>query len=90
MDKLTMNTSENHVVARSFSSSFIVCPTLLFSSQKSKNIEKSLFNFNLEVPVSCSEESSVGTTSLSLILSWSPLVLKFQMKVFQKEFQLMN
>ena len=79
-----MNTSENHVVARSFSSSFIVCPTLLFSSQKS------LFNFNLEVPVSCSEESSVGTTSLSLILSWSPLVLKFQMKVFQKEFQLMN
>ena len=58
-----MNTSETHVVMRSFSSSFIVCPKLLFSSQRSKNVEKSLFNFNLEVPISCSEVSSLHTTS---------------------------
>ena len=56
-----MNTSEKHVVI-SFSSSFIVCPKLLFSSQRFKNVEKSLLDFKLEVPISCSEESSVDTT----------------------------
>ena len=45
----------------SFGSSLIVSPKLLFSSERSRNIEKSLFNFDLEVPISCSEKSGVIT-----------------------------
>ena len=52
-----MNTSESCAIVRSFSSSSVLSPKLLFSSEKSRNVEKSLFNLNLEVPTSCSEKS---------------------------------
>ena len=61
--KLNMNTSEIGAVARSFSSISVLIPTLLFSSKNSRNVEKSLLSFNLEVPSSCSEESTVITKS---------------------------
>ena len=46
-----MNTSESCAVMRTFSSSSVLRPNLLFSS------EKFLFNTNVEVPTSCSEKS---------------------------------
>ena len=49
-----MNTSESCAVVRSFSSSSVLSPKLLFSSEKSRNVENSLFNKNLEVPTSSS------------------------------------
>ena len=49
-----MNTSESCGVARSFSSSSVLSLKLLFSSEKSRNVENSLFNKNLEVPTSSS------------------------------------
>ena len=49
-----MNTSESCAVVRSFSSSSVLSPMLLFSSEKSRKVEKSLFNKNLEVPTSSS------------------------------------
>ena len=51
---LNMNTSESCAVVRSFSSSSVLSPKLLFSSEKSRNVENSLFNKNLEVPTSSS------------------------------------
>ena len=51
----TVNTSdESCAVVRSFSSSSVLSPKLLFSSEKSRNVENSLFNKNLEVPTSSS------------------------------------
>ena len=55
--KLNMNTSEKCAHLRSCSFS----PKLLFSSEKSRNVEKSLFNFILEVPTSCSGKSTFIT-----------------------------
>ena len=49
-----MNISESCAVERSFSSSSVLSPKLLFSSEKSRNIENSLFKKNLEVPTSSS------------------------------------
>ena len=51
---LNMNTSESCAVVRSFSSSSVLSPKVLFSSEKSRNVENSLFNKNLEVPTSSS------------------------------------
>ena len=61
-----MNTSESCAIVRSFSSSSILSPKLLFSSEKSRNVEKSLFNVNLEVPTSCSEKSEKISSSLEI------------------------
>ena len=44
-----MNTSESCSAVRSFSSSSVLSPKLLFPSENSRNVEKSLFNINLEV-----------------------------------------
>ena len=49
-----MSTSESCPVVRSFSSSSVLNPKLLFSSEKSRNVENSLFNKNLEVLTSSS------------------------------------
>ena len=49
-----MNASESCAVVRSCSSSSVLSPKLLFSSEKSRNVEYSLFNKNLEVPTSSS------------------------------------
>ena len=49
-----MNTSESCSVVRSSSSSSVLSPKLLFSTEKSRNVENSLFNKNLEVPTSSS------------------------------------
>ena len=51
---------------RSFSSSSVLRPKLLFSSEKSRNVEKSLFNINLEVSTSCSEKSEKISSSLEI------------------------
>ena len=56
-----MNTSKSHAVVRSFFTF-----KLLFSSEKSRNVEKSLFNTNLEVPTSCSEKSEKISSSLHI------------------------
>ena len=58
-----MNNFEKCVNVISFSCSSVLSPKLLFSSKKSRNMEKSLFTFNLEVPTSCSEKSTVLTKS---------------------------
>ena len=50
--KLNMDTSESCAVMRSFSSSSVLSPKLLFSSEKSRYVEKSLFNLNVEVTTS--------------------------------------
>ena len=50
---LNMNTSQSCAVERSFSSSSVLRPKLLFSSEKSRNVENSLFNKNPEVPDQC-------------------------------------
>ena len=55
--KLNKNIYENCAVARSFSSSSVLSPKLLFSSEKYRNVEKFLLNSNLEVPTSCLEKS---------------------------------
>ena len=52
--KLNMNTSESCAIVRSFSSRSVLSPTLLFSSEKSRNVENSFFNKNHEVPTSSS------------------------------------
>ena len=59
-----MNTSETCDVVKSSSS--VLNPKLLFSSEKSRNIEKSLSNVNLEVPTSCSEKSEKISSSLEI------------------------
>ena len=51
---LNMNTSESCAVERSFSSSSVLSPKLLFFPEKSINVENSLFNKNIEVPTSSS------------------------------------
>ena len=51
---LNTNTSESCAVERSFSSSSVLSPKLLFFPEKSINVENSLFNKNLEVPTSSS------------------------------------
>ena len=61
-----MNTSESCTVVRSFSSSSVLCPKLHFSAEKSGNVEKSLFNLNLEVPTSCSEKSEKISSCLEI------------------------
>ena len=52
-----MNTSESCAAVTSFSSSSVLSPKLLFSSEKSRIVEKSFLNLNLEVPTYCSEKS---------------------------------
>ena len=52
-----MNTFESFAVVRSLSSSSVLSPKLLLSSEKSRNVEKSLLNLYLEVFTSCSEKS---------------------------------
>ena len=64
--KLNIDTSESGAVVRSVSSSSVLSPKLLFSSEKSRNVEKSLFNINLEVPTSCSEKSEKISSSLEI------------------------
>ena len=64
--KLNVNISESCIVVRSFSSSSVLSLKLLFSSEKSRNVEKSLFNFNLEVPISWSKKSEMISSSLSI------------------------
>ena len=68
--KLNVNTSEGCAAVRSFSSSSVLSPKLLFSSENSGNVEKSLFNLNLEVPISCSEKSSPITKSFESNSEW--------------------
>ena len=63
---MNINTSESCVVVRSVSSSSVLSPKLLFSSEKSRNVEKSLFNINLELPTSCSEKSEKISSSLEI------------------------
>ena len=53
-------------MVRRVSSSSVLSPKLLFSSEKSRNVEKSLFNINLEVPTSCSEKSEKISYSLEI------------------------
>ena len=65
--KLNMNTSEGCAAVRSFSSSSFLSPKLLFSSKNSGNVRKSLFNLNLEVPISCSEKSEKISSSLEIL-----------------------
>ena len=72
-----MNTSESCAIVRSFSSSSVLSPKLLFCSEKSRNVEKSLFNLNLEVPTSCSEKSYKISSSR-----------KIPHQIFKKTFQL--
>ena len=55
-----MNTSESCAVVRSFSPSSVLGPKLLLSSEKSRNVEKIFFNFNIEVPTFCSEKSEIS------------------------------
>ena len=55
--KPNISTSECCAVVRSFSSSSVLTTKLLFPSGKSKNVEKYIFDKNLEVPTSCSEKS---------------------------------
>ena len=64
--KLNIDTSESGAVVRSVSSSPVLNPKLLFSSEKSRNVEKSLFIINLEVPISCSEKSEKISSSLEI------------------------
>ena len=49
-------------MVRSFISSSVLWP-LSLSSERSRNAEKYISNFNLEVPISCSEKSIVITKS---------------------------
>ena len=64
--KLNMNTSDSSAVVRSFSSSSVLSPKLLFSSEKSRNVEKFLFSLNVEVATSCSEKSEKISSSLEI------------------------
>ena len=64
--KLNIDTSESCAVVRSVSSSSVLSPKLIFSSEKSRNVEKSLFNINLEVPTSCAEKSEKISYSLEI------------------------
>ena len=64
--KLNIDTSESCAVVRSVSSSSVLSPKLLFSSEKSRNVEKSLFIINLEVSTSCSEKSEKISSSLEI------------------------
>ena len=52
--KLNMDTSERCAVVRSFNSSSVLSPMLLFSSEKSRSVQNSLFNKSIEVPTSSS------------------------------------
>ena len=61
-----MYTSRNCAVVRSFSSSSVLSHKLLFSSEKSRNVEKSFFNINPEVPTSCSEKYDKFSSSLEI------------------------
>ena len=45
---VNLSTNEKYVMMRSFSSGANVDPKLLFSSERSVNVKKSLFNFNFE------------------------------------------
>ena len=64
--KLNIDTPESGAVVRSVSSSSVLSPKLLFSSEKSINVEKSLFNINVEVPTSCSEKFEKISSSLEI------------------------
>ena len=66
-DKLNIDTSESCAVVRSVSSSSVSIPKLLYSSEKSRNVEKFLFNINLEVPTACSEKSEKISYSLEIL-----------------------
>ena len=61
-----MYTSRNCAAVRSFSSSSVLSHKLLFSSEKSRNVEKSFFNINPEVPTSCSEKYDKFSSSLEI------------------------
>ena len=64
--KLNINTSESCAVVTSVSSSSGLSPKLLFSSEKSRNVGKSFFNINQEVPTSCSEKPEKISSSLEI------------------------
>ena len=64
--KLNTNTFESSAVVRHFSSSSVLSPKLLFSSEKSRNDENSLFNVNLEVCTSCSKKSERISSSIEI------------------------
>ena len=64
---MNIDTSESCAVVRSVSSSSVSSPKLLYSSEKSRNVEKFLFNINLEVPTACSEKSEKISYSLEIL-----------------------
>ena len=72
-----MNTSEICAVVRNFSSILVSSPKLLFSSEKSRNVETSISKLNLEVPTSCSEKLEKISSSLEIpnhcILKYIPV-----------------
>ena len=74
--KLNMNASESCAVVRSFISSSFLSPKLLFSSEKYRNVEKSLFHLNLKYLLPTQKN----------LRRFLP-VLKFQISVFQKTFK---
>ena len=74
--KLNMNASESCAVVRSFSYSSFLSLKLLFSSEKYRNVEKSLFHLNLKYLLPTQKN----------LRRFLP-VLKFQISVFQKTFK---
>ena len=74
-----MNTYESCAVVRSFSSHSFLSPKLLFSPEKYRNVENSPFNKTyLQKYLLPAQEN---------LIKFLP-VLKFQISVFQKIFQL--
>ena len=87
--KLNIKISENCAVMRSFSSSSILSPKLLFSPEKSRNVEKSLLNVDLGVPTLCSGKSIVKDSESNSEKISSSLAFP-KISVFQATFQLIN
>ena len=84
--RLNMTFCEKKIaVVRSFRSSLIVSPKLLFLYERSKNVKKSFFNFNLEVSISCSEKSNYDRVlSLEFWIAFlQPCNAKWKKKKFQ-------
>ena len=57
--KLNKNTYESCAAPRSFSSSLVLSTKLLFSSEKYRNVDKKFLNSNLQVHISCLENSEI-------------------------------
>ena len=79
--KYNMNTSESCSAVRSFSSSSVLSPKLLFSSENSRNVEKSLFNISFS---SILKKILSDQENLKRFLP----VLKFQISVSKQIFLL--